>query len=95
MLTEADIWAALNEVIHPSFGMSLVTLQMVLAIRISPERIEVDLVMSCPGCLAGQAALARTRQVLHSLVSPGNGQVVIRLLPQAWHPPWESLTGFR
>jgi metal-sulfur cluster biosynthetic enzyme len=72
--------------------MSLVTLQMVRGIRLSPDCIEVDLVMNCPGCPAGQTVLARTQQALESLPGPGV-QIVIRLLPQVWEPPWQSLAG--
>jgi metal-sulfur cluster biosynthetic enzyme len=92
MPTEADIQAALKTVIHPTYGMSLVTLQMVRAIRLFPEHIEVDLVMNCPGCPAGQAVLARIRQTLELLCSSDGVQVVICLLPQVWKPPWQSLT---
>jgi metal-sulfur cluster biosynthetic enzyme len=91
MPTEAEIQAALKTVIHPTYGMSLVTLQMVKGIRLSPGRIEVDLVMNCPGCPAGQAVLARAQQVLQAFFAPGDGRVTIRLLPQVWHPPWQSL----
>ena len=91
MLTEAEIQTALKAVIHPTYGMSLVTLQMVRAIRLSPHRIEVDLVMNCPGCPAGQAVLARTQQVLESLRSSDQVQIAVCLLPQVWEPPWQSL----
>lgn len=91
MPTEAEIQAALKTVIHPTYGLSLVMLQMVQGIRLSPGRIEVDLVMNCPGCPAGEAVLARTRQVLQAFVASGDGQVNIRLLPQVWQPPWQSL----
>lgn len=91
MPTEAEIKAALGVVIHPTYGMSLVALQMVKDIRLSSDRIEVDLVMNCPGCPAGEAVLARTRQILQAFVASGDGQVNIRLLPQVWQPPWQSL----
>ncbi|MBE2220635.1 MAG: iron-sulfur cluster assembly protein [Anaerolineae bacterium] len=91
MLTEADVRAALGKVIHPTYGMSLVTLQMVCEIRLSPERIEIDLVMNCPGCPAGQAVLARAQQVLESLPSADGAQVAMCLLAQIWQPPWQSL----
>lgn len=90
MLTEAEVRAALGTVIHPTYGMSLVTLQMVKGIRLSPDRIEVDLVLNCPGCPAGQAVLARAQQVLQAFFAPGDGRIIIRLLPQVWQPPWQS-----
>jgi metal-sulfur cluster biosynthetic enzyme len=50
MVTESDIRAVLDGVIHPSFGMSLIALNMVRAVRVSDALVEVDLVMNCPGC---------------------------------------------
>ena len=86
MVTEADVRAALDEVIHPSFGMSLIALNMVRAVRVSEDRIEVDLVMNCPGCPAGEVTLAQARQ---NLVALNGGDVRLNLLPQYWTPPWE------
>ncbi|CAG0937580.1 hypothetical protein TFLX_06521 [Thermoflexales bacterium] len=87
MVTEADVRAALDEVIHPSFGMSLIALGMVRAVRVSAGKIEVDLVMNCPGCPAGEVALAQAHQNLSAL---NGGDVWLNLLPHAWTPPWEQ-----
>ena len=86
MVTEAEVRAALDRVLHPTFGMSLIALNMVHAVRVSADRIEVDLVMNCPGCPAGEITLAQTRQNLMALNS---GDVRLNLLPQIWTPPWE------
>ncbi len=91
MPTEADIRAALAEVIHPTYGMSLVTLQMVQAVRIASDHIEEDMVMNCPGCPAGKIALAKAKEEIESLCSPGELRVVISLLPKVWNPPWQAL----
>ena len=87
MITAADVRTVLDEVIHPSFGMSIVALNMVRAVRVSADRIEVDLVMNCPGCPAGEVALAQTRKNLTELNS---GDVRLNLLPRVWVPPWEQ-----
>ena len=86
MVTEAEVCTVLDEVIHPSFGMSLIALNMVRAVRVSDSAIEVDLVMNCPGCPAGEVALTSARQALQAL----NWQAVrLIILPQVWVPPWE------
>ena len=84
--TEAKVRAALDEVIHPSFGLSLIALEMVRAVRVLDQVIEVDLVMNCPGCPAGEVVLARARQTLTALQV---GAVRLNLLPDGWTPPWE------
>ncbi len=89
MITEAEVRTALDRVIHPSFGMSLVTLGMVHAVRIIPDGVEVDLVMNCPGCPGAEIALALARRELLAL--DDGGTVTLRLLPKAWTPPWAPL----
>ena len=84
--TEAEVRAALDEVIHPSFGMSLIALGMVRAIRMSGGKIEVDLAMNCPGCPAGEVTLALACQKIEAL---HGGAVQLNVLPQYWTPPWE------
>jgi metal-sulfur cluster biosynthetic enzyme len=86
MVTEADVRAALDRVVHPTFGLSLIALDMVRAVRMSADRIEVDLVMNCPGCPAGEVALAQARQNLAALQ---DDTVQLNLLPEVWTPPWE------
>ena len=86
MVTESDIRAVLDGVIHPSFGMSLIALNMVRAVRVSDALVEVELVMNCPGCPAGVVALALARQKIEALCV---GTVRLNLLPQYWIPPWE------
>ncbi len=87
MLTEAEIRAALDEVIHPSFGMSLIVLEMVRAVHIEPSVITIDLVMNCPGCPAGEIALASAHRKIEALQG---GAVRLNLLPDVWAPPWEQ-----
>jgi metal-sulfur cluster biosynthetic enzyme len=91
MPTEADIQAALKTIIHPTYGMSLAALQMVRAIRLFPNRIEVDLVMNCAGCPAGEVTLAQARRALEALFPAGNGRVILQLLPEVWRSPWDGL----
>ena len=87
MITEADVRAVLDRALHPTFGLSLIALDMVRAVRVSADRIEVDLAMNCPGCPAGEATLAQVRQ---NLVALNGGDVRLNLLPQVWTPPWEQ-----
>ncbi len=88
MITEDEVRMVLDKTIHPSFNMSLIALGMVRAVRVISDRVEVDLVMNCPGCPGGEAVLARARKLLLEL----NGVETVRLtlLPEVWTPPWEQ-----
>ncbi len=89
MVTEAEVRAALDQVIHPTFGMSLIALNMVRAVSVTAAAVEVDLVMNCPGCPAGEVTLTQARRRLEALNS---SRVRLNLLPQVWTPPWEEHT---
>ena len=89
MLTEVEVRVALDQVIHPTFGMSLIALNMVRAVSVTQAAVEVDLVMNCPGCPAGEVTLAQARQWLEAL---NGGRVRLNLLPQVWTPPWDKYT---
>ena len=86
MPAEAEVCAAADEVIHPSFGLSLIALNMVRAVRVLDRAIEVDLVINCPGCPAGEVVLAFAQRALQALDSR---TVRLTILPQVWKPPWE------
>ncbi len=89
MVTEAEVRAALDEVIHPSFGMSLIALDMVRAVHIEQSAITIDLVMNCPGCPAAEITLSLARKQIEALRA---GVVRLNLLPYLWTPPWEQLS---
>jgi metal-sulfur cluster biosynthetic enzyme len=87
MLTEVEVRVALDQVIHPTFGMSLIALNMVRAVSVTQAAVEVDLVMNCPGCPAGEVTLTQARRRLEAL---NGGRVRLNLLPKVWTPPWEG-----
>ena len=85
-LSQADVWNALAAVIHPSFGINLVALGMVRAVRVHECRVEVDLVINCAGCPGPSLALEHARL---RLIALSGRQVSLSLLPETWTPPWE------
>ncbi len=50
MITEDDIFDALRQVIDPDIGVNIVDLGLVERVRIAPEGIYVDLIMTTPAC---------------------------------------------
>lgn len=91
MITEAGVRAVLDGIIHPSFGMSLVTLRMVRTVRVDLGQIKVELVMNCPGCPASQAALDEAHRAIQTLAP--SFSIHLSLLPEVWHTPWEKMFG--
>jgi metal-sulfur cluster biosynthetic enzyme len=89
MVSSDEVWAVLNTVIHPTFGLSLVTLQMVKAVQVNRSKVTVELVMDCPGCPGAEAALAQVSQKLQALDPPPE-RVTVSLVLEKWSPPWEA-----
>ncbi|CAA7622756.1 Predicted metal-sulfur cluster biosynthetic enzyme [Candidatus Terasakiella magnetica] len=50
MISEQDITDALQQVIDPDVGINIVDLGLVESIRIAPEGVYVDLIMTTPAC---------------------------------------------
>jgi len=84
-----EVWTALRSAIHPTFGLSLVTLRMVKNVRVDDGTVTVELVMDCPGSPGGEAALAQVSRKLRAICPPP-GQVIVRLLPEKWASPWDG-----
>jgi metal-sulfur cluster biosynthetic enzyme len=91
VVTEAEVRARLDGVIHPSFGLSLVALGMVRAIHMESDQIKIDLVMNCPGCPAGQAVLDEAYHAVQTLAP--DFSISLSLLPDVWRSPWEKMFG--
>ncbi len=50
MITESEIQDALRQVIDPDVGVNIVDLGLVERIRVAPEGVYVDLIMTTPAC---------------------------------------------
>lgn len=86
MVDRDAVWAVLGTVIHPTFGLSLVTLEMVKAVRVDGDAVTVELRLDCPGV---EAALAQVSRKLRAL-NPTPEPVTVCLAPEKWSPPWEG-----
>lgn len=89
MPEERDVLAALGTVVHPAYGLSLLTLQMVNAVEIDGDTISVDLMLDCSVCASREAILGQVHRKLGRLL-PDTGHLAVSLAPQAWSPPWED-----
>jgi len=88
MMTRAEIRQALRGVVHPSYGMDVVTLDMVRDIQLNDGSIEIRLGMPCPGCPASRVTLARIERTVRQV--NGNYSLRITLLAERWTPPWDG-----
>jgi len=88
MTTEKDVRAALASVIDPEIGANLIELNMVKQITISEDEVDIDLVLTAPGCPLANYIVEAARQSIAAI--PGVKNVAVRVLDQPWEPADES-----
>jgi len=84
MPTEDNVRTALRSVIDPEVGLNIVDLGLVYDVKISDNKLQVDLTMTTPACPMGELILDNARQALTALL-PEGAEINLNLV---WEPPW-------
>ena len=77
---------ALTQVIDPEVGMNIVDLGLIYDLRITAERIEVDLTMTTPACPMSSMIADQVRNVISTEVPAGTA-ITVNLV---WEPAWDA-----
>ena len=77
---------ALTQVIDPEVGMNIVDLGLIYDLRITAERIEVDLTMTTPACPMSTRIADQVRNVISTEVPAGTA-ITVNLV---WEPAWDA-----
>ncbi|MBN1668981.1 MAG: metal-sulfur cluster assembly factor [Anaerolineales bacterium] len=83
-MTEAQIRQALQQVIDPEIGISIVDLGLIYQITIEPEQVTIRLTMTSPACPLHGVITRDIDRVLRQTF-PDLGAMTIELV---WEPPW-------
>jgi len=87
MLTQETILEALQPVIDPEIGMSVVDLGMIRQIVLGDEgRVEVRMVLTVPFCPLASMITEQVRQAAAAV--PGVKEAKVTLLDEPWDPSW-------
>ena len=86
MLTEQTILEALQPVIDPEIGMSVVDLGMIREVGIEGDTIEVKMVLTTPFCPLAGVITEQVRQAAAAV--PGVKEAKVTRLNQPWSPAW-------
>lgn len=78
----ARVGAALDEVLDPELGLSVVQLGLVYGIEADAGRVHVRMTMTTPACPLGEEIVRSARERIEAL---GLGEVEVELV---WDPPW-------
>jgi metal-sulfur cluster biosynthetic enzyme len=80
--TEADIREALNDVIDPELGISIVDLGLVYGIAIDDERkVAIDMTLTSAACPLTDVIEDQVAEALHDLATGVS-------INWVWMPPW-------
>jgi len=91
---EIAVRSALETVMDPEIGLSVIDLGLIRTIDIQPDKTRIDMLLTTPFCPYAPQMIADVQQAVRSVV-PQECQVDI--LPDAWSPdmmPDPSLLGF-
>ena len=91
MATEDQVLSKLREVMDPEIGVNLVDLGMIRSIQIDEERIEIQMVLTSPGCPLATYLLTEVRRKAETVA--GGRTVYVSVLDEAWEPASASLRG--
>lgn len=87
--TEALIWRALGTVLDPEFGVGIVDLGLIYAVRLEDGVASIAMTLTSQTCPAGVVLMEGARAAVEGL--PGVREVCVALV---WEPAWtpERLT---
>lgn len=89
-VNEKTIRAALQNVIDPELGASVIDLNMIKKIEITEEKVTINLILTVPGCPLSGWIIQQIKNVVGEV--PGVKQVEVELLDEPWTPndDWKS-----
>ena len=89
MVTEEQVWSALQEVFDPEIPVNIVDLGLVYGVAVDDDNVHVKMTMTAPGCPMHSFITRDAKQKIEKV--PDVKDVVVELV---WEPRWtpERLT---
>ena len=91
---EMAVRSALETVMDPEIGLSVIDLGLIRTVEIQPNRTRIDMLLTTPFCPYAPQMIADVKQATQSVVPQ---ECDVEILPDAWSPemmPDPSLLGF-
>jgi metal-sulfur cluster biosynthetic enzyme len=82
-VTEAEVFAALRQVIDPEIGENIVDLGLIYSVNITGGKVVVTMTLTTPGCPMHESICWGVKCALLNL--PGVDDAEVDLV---WDPPW-------
>ncbi len=84
-LTPSSIRQVLSQIIDPEVGASIVDMGLIYDIRLSEDKVEIDMTMTSPACPMGEMILEDIDQTLDHYLPKG----MFHMVNVVWDPPWD------
>lgn len=84
MPDEEKVRETLREVMDPEVNMNIVDLGLVYGVKITGDKLRVDLTMTTQACPMGEMIIDEARYALKE-IAPDGVEIDINLV---WEPPW-------
>lgn len=84
MPDEEKVRETLREVMDPEVNMNIVDLGLVYGVKVTGDKLQVDLTMTTQACPMGEMILDEARYALKE-IAPDGVEIDINLV---WEPPW-------
>lgn len=86
MITEDSIREALRRVVDPDVGINIVDLGLVESIRLAPEGLYIDLIMTTPACPQSSYLADQSEREAKTVAGEDVGVSVAVLPAPLWEP---------
>jgi len=86
MVTVQKIREALDKVIDPHIGISVIDMGMIREILIEEGQVEVRMVLTTPGCPLAGYLIEQVRQAAEG--AAGVEKATVTVLDERWRPEW-------
>lgn len=83
MVTEDQVWKALEQVTDPEFPVSLVDLGLIYEIQVNGDSVKIDMTFTAMGCPAIDMITSDVKEAVQQIPEVKSVQIEI-----VWHPPW-------
>lgn len=85
MVTEEQIWQALQQVTDPELPLSVIDLGMIYDVEVKRNEVKIDMTFTAMGCPAIDMLMEDVRDAVGKIAGVGKVQINV-----VWSPPWNK-----
>lgn len=83
MVTKEEVMGALEKVIDPEIGLSVVDMGLIYGVTVENDEVKIKMTLTTPGCPLGAILVREVEDAVAKVA--GVKKVEVKLV---WDPPW-------